>query len=567
MLVRYIQMKPCNPYAPVKEENLFFGEKRIEELETMARQIHTNGYSYVVLAGDRMGKTSFLLRLLGILGKYESKKPKLVNIYMNLSHMMPLCPGIFLQGILDSIVNHLKDYEELKELKKEAYTLKKSTDIKTLFDDFIDKKLKNLMREGEDFFGKIRLVLLIDDAKHLVTGQDWSEAMYHQLRYLFVDSPLSNKISAVLTGFRKMRDLKEKVGSPFNHMQTKYLEGFSKNDCRQMLECAMKIHGKSSFAIKENLLEEIYELTGGHVFLLNVLYSSLRERLSHISTLKREEIWEEVHHILYNEFENWCKKLSEHDKKLYSLLNNNDIWVEREFIQENFRQEWKDSIEVMSSMGIIKKKRENKKTFYRSAGRLFREWFSNNLEVSQSPEPSNELQKNSGQKFYIYRKGIKKLEDGSAARKIIEDATEGRGDYSFVIDRVFNESLIWRDRKITVPLPGKIALDLLTHLAINRGIFQSFPRIGYALWEEEFTPKANIQNIKSILLKELKKKGIDINKMVLSRRGGYLFNEDIDVCIVTPAIIRCHKCGNPGNINLNSGRCTNSVCKTQLISE
>jgi hypothetical protein len=170
-----------------------------------------------------------------------------------------------------------------------------------------------------------------------------------------------------------------------------------------------------------------------------------------------------------------------------------------------------------------------------------------------------------GQRFFIYRNGMRTVEDEQSARDIISDAIGGMGKHQFVIDRVFSEGLlIDRDKKISTTLPGKMAMDLLIHLAINRGIFQSFSQIGYALWQEEFIPKANIQNVKSIMAKELNKKEIDVDKLILARRGGYLFNEHIEVCVITSAVIRCSKCGNPSDINMNSGRCTNNACNALL---
>jgi len=550
-----------NLFTPAKEEKTFFGEKVIEELINIVKQIYRGGNSYVVLAGDKMGKTSFLLRLYNILEESRFENPRLLNIYINLSHMMPLTPSVFLQDILNSIIKLYKKDEDLNDIDPEDYKLKNTDDIKVLFDDFIDNKLKSLISEGEEVFGKIRLVLLIDDAKHLVSGQEWSDAMYHQLRYLFVDSPLSNKISTVLTGFRQIRDLREKVGSPFNHMQTRYLYGLSMDDCRI-------IFGSKGIKLPAECLDHIYDMTGGHVFLITGFIYYLMESKKQIDMNILYDISDEISNNFYNTFDSWNKKLSNEDRSLYSFLSSNEAWQEEEYIRNNFKGPWKDSLDVLLCMGLIKRKRENLINYYSVTCNLFRNWF---LSMEPSEEviiKSRELKAKvfsiTGQRFFVYNNGNKILEPGENAQAIIEEAREGSGPFRFVIDRVFNDVLLDRDKKICATLPGKIGMELITHLGINKGIFQSFSQIGYALWQEEFTPKANIQNVKSIISRELNKKGIDIDEIIISRRGGYIFNENMDVCVITPAVIRCSECSNPSDINLNDGRCTNPDCNAVI---
>ncbi len=556
-------MNPFNPFSPVIEDRFFFCGKLVEELNLMARQIKTGGYSYAILAGDKMGKTSCLLRLKTILDTDEKSIPHLLNIYLNLSHMMPISPCNFLQGILNESVKELKKSKDFNNLRDEDYKLDENSSIKQLFDDFTDNKLKKLIREGEEVFGQIRLVLLIDDAKHLVSGHEWSEAMYHQLRYLFVDSPLSNKISSVLTGFRKIRDLCEQVGSPFNHMQSKFLEGFSREDCRLMLEKVFKDVKNLNIHLEDETIEKIHNITGGHPFILTHLYAILWNRIPSVNM--PEEVFEELS-CVGKIFPSWEKKLDKKDREIYSHFIKHKDWLSEEYLKQNFKNKWKESLEVLSSMSLI----TCKKTPYICYGKtfsLFRDWFVNNCsEENFKEEKTHEISDSSTMKFFVYKNGKRHITGKETCKKIIEEALKGEGSFRLVIDRVFSDGLIIeRDRKIHTKLPGKIGMDLLVHLAINRGIFQSFSQIGYALWQEEFIPKVNIQNVKSIMAKELGKKEINCDEFVISRRGGYIFNEATDVCVIVNAVIRCSKCGNPSDINMNGGRCTNNVCGANLI--
>jgi len=556
-------MNPFNPFSPVTEDRFFFCGKLAEELNLMARQIKTGGYSYAILAGDKMGKTSCLLRLKTMLDRDEKDIPHLLNIYLNLSHMMPMSPCNFLQGILNESVKELKKSKDFNNLRDEDYKLNENSSIKQLFDDFTDNKLKKLIREGEEVYGQIRLVLLIDDAKHLVSGHEWSEAMYHQLRYLFVDSPLSNKISSVLTGFRKIRDLCEQVGSPFNHMQSKFLEGFSREDCRLMLQTVFKDVKNLNIHLEDETIEKIHNITGGHPFILTHLYAILRDRIPPVNI--PEEVFEELSCVEKN-FPSWEKKLDRKDREIYSHFIKHKDWLSEEYLKQNFKNKWKESLEVLSSMSLVTCKK-TPYICYRTTFSLFRDWFVNNCsEEDFKEEKVNEISDSSAMKFFVYKNGKRHIMGNEVCKKIIEEALKGQGSFRFVIDRVFSDGLIIdRDRKINTKLPGKIGMDLLVHLAINRGIFQSFSQIGYALWQEEFIPKVNIQNVKSIMAKELGKKEINCDEFVISRRGGYIFNEATDVCVIVNAVIRCSTCGNPSDINMNGGRCTNNVCGANLI--
>ncbi|MEQ8223517.1 MAG: AAA-like domain-containing protein [Candidatus Eremiobacterota bacterium] len=556
-------MNPFNPFSPVTENRFFFCGKLAEELNLMARQIKTGGYSYAILAGDKMGKTSCLLRLKTILDTDEKHIPHLLNIYLNLSHMMPISPCNFLQGILNESVKELKKNKDFNHIRDEDYKLNENSSIKALFDDFTDNKLKKLIREGEEVYGQIRLVLLIDDAKHLVSGHEWSEAMYHQLRYLFVDSPLSNKISSVLTGFRKIRDLCEQVGSPFNHMQSKFLEGFSREDCRLMLETVFKDVKNINIHLEDEIVEKIHNITGGHPFILTHLYAILWDRIPPVNNM--EEAFEELSCVEKN-FSSWEKKLDKKDREIYFQLIKHKDRMREEYLKHHFKNKWKESLEVLSSMSLVTWEKEPYVN-YRRTFSLFRDWFINNCsEEDFKEEKAIEISDSSAMKFFVYKNGKRHIMGNEACKKIIEEALKGEGAFQLVIDRVFSDGLIIeRDRKIHTKLPGKIGMDLLVHLAVNRGIFQSFSQIGYALWQEEFIPKVNIQNVKSIMAKELGKKEINCDEFIISRRGGYIFNEATDVCVIVNAVIRCSKCGNPSDINMNGGRCTNNACGANLI--
>ncbi|HPZ07262.1 MAG TPA: hypothetical protein PL110_04060, partial [Candidatus Eremiobacteraeota bacterium] len=438
---------PFNPYSPITEEKFFFGEKRIEEAINMAGQIEKNGYSYVVLAGDKMGKTSFLIRLNDILQRISLKKPGLLTLYVNLSHMMPLTPYNFLQGILSSTLKELKRDSEFNELQDKDYRLREGDDIKSLFDDFIDHKLKYLLREGEEVYGKIRLVLLIDDGKHLVTGQEWSEAMYHQLRYLFVDSPLSSKICSVMTGFRKIRDLRDRVGSPFNHMQSRFLEGFSEKDCRLILEKSLINSGKGEIDLKEDLLSKIHNLTGGHPFILTNLYSLLWDKIPPLNMFTIDETIEEIH-TLESNFQRWNQKLDAYDREIYSYLIKQKDWIEGGYFKDKFKSRWRDSIEVLSSMSLINNMRKDNNIYYNTTFSLFREWFVNFFPLKEITEEQMEIDKQippSGEKnikFFVYKNGIRNILKIDHCRKIIEEAYKKTGSFNFVIDRVFSEGSI-----------------------------------------------------------------------------------------------------------------------------
>ena len=561
-------INPFNPFSPVTEEKLFFCKRLVEELNMMARQIKTGGYSYAVLAGDKMGKTSFLLRLKTMLETGERDMPHLLTVYLNLSHMMPLSPCNFLQSILNAFLKELKKNKDFEELREKDYKLNESFSIKQLFDDFTDSKLKRLLREGEEIYGQIRLVLLIDDAKHLVSGHEWSEAMYHQLRYLFVDSPLSNKISSVLTGFRKIRDLCEQVGSPFNHMQSRFLEGFSQEDCRMMAETVFKDFKNLDITLEDEIVEKIHNITGGHPFILANLYSLLWDRIPPLNMNILDEAFEEISFLGKN-FSLWEKKLDRKDKEIYSHLIKHKDCLSEEYLKKRFKNKWRESLEVLSSMSLITGEKKDS-TCYRPTFTLFRDWFMNNSSTEEDfqIEKKHDISESSVNKmnFFVYKNGKRHIMEREACKKIIDEALKGEGPFKLVIDRVFSDGLIIeRDRKINTKLPGKIGMDLLTHLAINRGIFQSFSQIGYALWQEEFIPKVNIQNVKSIMGKELGKKGINSDEFILSRRGGYIFSEETDVCVMVNAVIRCSKCGNPSDINMNGGRCTNNACSASLL--
>lgn len=320
-----------NPYrTDYPGSGLFYG--RGEELHLLRDAIQSGRRSIAAVMGGRgMGKTSFALRLRALLGE---------------------------GGITATYLIRKPEAEAHRFLAQLGHYLQCSLDPALAMDSLI---------EAIDTMEASRVVLLIDEIEGLI-GTAQGRILLDNLRIAW--EALAGKLGIVIFGGSALRALLSSDTSPFlRTAQWLPLRGLSREDTAALLTEPCDLD------ISEELIEVLWEQTGGHPLLLQAIMERAMEMgppvIDHVpgalSLVAREQLESTI-------FPVWWENLQERGQAVYRALLAHGRPVlhhQRIRVLGNAPHPW---IEILETTGIARGEKDE----ILPRGELFRIWMQRN---------------------------------------------------------------------------------------------------------------------------------------------------------------------------------------------
>lgn len=352
--------------------DLFYGREPILR-DIMSGML--NGHSFALMGGRRMGKTTLLRK---IESEIQSHHISLLNgglmvipIYVDVLSFADLSsPDTISQRILKTISEFLDRDTPPESNSNTPYT----------FSNPLANTLSSFLTCSPDH--RIQIMFLFDEMNPIINSS-WGSTYLGNWRALLHNSPpISNHISAVFAGAHEIVSLAHDVSSPLaNILSWKILHSFSKEDTRLLVE------EPSAMDLPNNFYNKIFEITGGHPFLIQYL-------MSHVVRSDRENCYSVLEdaclYFLDNEFrqfQNWFSDFDELTQQVYEFLLSEGITrkqdLVRSFKDSGAQTQIQNCLNVLSSYGVV---RQIDKKTYKISGELFKLWYiENHIGEVESP--------------------------------------------------------------------------------------------------------------------------------------------------------------------------------------
>lgn len=254
-----------NPYnAQQSKPILFCGRKNLTE-DIITRILREN-ISFGIFAGSKMGKTTLLRHIEKILLYLTPKEVRggilLLPIYVNFQDLpMSTSAGEVYQLIGDLLRERFEGETSLYLYRKGA---------KGTIGDYQDfKEYLQFIVTTENAY-RVRIIFLLDDI-HFVTTTEWSLDFFANWNALLTKVPnVRSSISAIFAGTSELYRLTKDVSSPLsNTLKWRELTSFSHSETIELMQKS------SAYAWSDAMISEVYNITGGHPFLLQYIMESI----------------------------------------------------------------------------------------------------------------------------------------------------------------------------------------------------------------------------------------------------------------------------------------------------
>jgi len=307
-------MRTPNPYnynLPVAPK-MFFG--RQGDVKTFTHHLTaTQGDSFALIGGRRMGKTSLLESLLRVL------EPMVEEPARGLLPL-PIFQDLTGEGV-DSVITffriigeeaHYKLADLLALPSGVPFTLGYEQPPAPTFRRVLEKWGRTAMEKRGC---RLRLILLLDECEQIVE-QSWTSELYGALRYLLVRQSTRSLLKVVMTGSHRFLSQVRQRGSPLrNVLKYHRLRVLDEKATRDL------ISQPTGDVLPEEVVEAIIEQSGGHTFLTQYLMHHLWERgLEKATPETVRMITVEFPHER-NDFQDWLNGLGNVGSEVYAVLN------------------------------------------------------------------------------------------------------------------------------------------------------------------------------------------------------------------------------------------------------
>lgn len=271
---------PFNYHLPVTPKN-FVG--RWAEVNLITRSLsNLNGESFVVIAGRRCGKSSFLEAVADQLVR-EKEYP---GSFRTLPVIFDLKCQEFKSSnqIFSRLLHSVQSKVDINEEWRFAGTWNKFVDLEAAwFKNLLEKSSLELF-EFERALHYIlltldqtysdgtptRVVLLVDEMDEAL-GHNWTEGLLNQMRSLVNSSPLRDRVRWVLAGSHHLlEDVQFRGSSLWNMLEKHYLVAFNNQGIVDLMKPATGLPQK----VKKLLVKQ----SGNHPFMAQYLLHHLWEK-------------------------------------------------------------------------------------------------------------------------------------------------------------------------------------------------------------------------------------------------------------------------------------------------
>jgi hypothetical protein len=360
-------MKATNPYRWNQVHlDLFYGRENLSE-ELVSGLI--NSQSFALMGGRRMGKTTLLRK---IERELCSRFPLLLDgglavipIYVDTLSMVDQGgPEAISKAILDAATEFTNHYF--------PHTSKDQHREQEVLNPFA-QDLLGLVRRFSKY--RVQIIVLFDEIAPIVRA-DWGTIYLGNWRALLHNTPsLSGHIGAVFAGAHEIVSLARDVSSPLaNILSWRSLRSFSETDTRLLVKQPTMLKPAEEF------YKRVFELTGGHPFLIQYL-------MFHVVESGSSDLCQalECARILfleneYRQFHDWFSSFDDTTQKIYEILVTEGAIPKpdlvRAFKDSGSQIQVQSCIDILCSYGVV---RHKDGYTYSWSGELFRSWYLENL--------------------------------------------------------------------------------------------------------------------------------------------------------------------------------------------
>ena len=262
-------LPPAAPYVhdrPIDEPDLFVGRHDLaEEITGRARR----GESFAILGGTRLGKTSLLLQVRDRIERQPETPTgqRVVPVFLSTHQFGRLTRAALLASVLEELGPHLQtpDPGAAAAAVQSLRSGEVSQDF--AFDHFFARLRELLTADPE-----VQLFVMLDEVDEL-RNEDWSKALFANLRFLISQSALRQRVHVIIAGTLHSADLWNTAGSPFYNVVTLVeMRLVEDEDLRQLIGVGFP-DGMPAETERALLTE-----AGGHPYLMQYLLGRLWER-------------------------------------------------------------------------------------------------------------------------------------------------------------------------------------------------------------------------------------------------------------------------------------------------
>jgi hypothetical protein len=363
-----MRLRP-NPYRWDRVNlSLFYGRQTL--LDNLCQKVQ-DGYSYAIVGGRRMGKTTLLRKLEAeLMGRLQNTRSGLIAVpayvdVLGLPH--PLTPRSVYDEIVKQIEQNLK---QVKILPSSWSTLCTVIDQhrgaeNQGFSDVLNRLVQTVTE------GYLQIVVLFDEIEPIAQSE-WGQGFFDNWRQFLSNHPvITPHLAAIFAGAREMQAIARDIGSPLSNVLTwQELALFDAADTAALVNEPTNNH------LPPTIARRVFSQTGGHPFLIQYLMSVICENEldavgpRQVQLASRQFLREQA-----SQFHNWWfEKFSAADRQVYARLIERGKAVPRGEIVTVVGDIAADqALRTLMHTGVIRP--TSKGNSYRVAGLLFKKWF------------------------------------------------------------------------------------------------------------------------------------------------------------------------------------------------
>ena len=358
---------PYNYHLPVMDDAMFFGRarllRRLGDGLTQPRPI-----SAAIFGGRRCGKTSFLRKLERDMrsGRLVAEGRRLIPWYYDPQAGYPIaCGDDFFLLVLDELRRSLALIDLPRAAIEDVYGRASGRGPVWAFETGFRALTERVQ-------GRIRLVLLIDEAETLLTAP-WGGDLRPNLRNLLSNSGIADSVALVMAGSTSFHHQVTERDSPLENILTRYI--LLNLEHEHTLALAREPNGGR---LPLETAEEVWRQTGGHPCLVQFILHELWYDLEGATEEDVQDVAASFSEMV-DHFERWNGVLSSLAHRIYRWLLERGRpssygAVRRAFARED-GGEVQRALETLAYHGLINISGRGRRTRYQIAGKMFPEWY------------------------------------------------------------------------------------------------------------------------------------------------------------------------------------------------
>jgi len=356
----------------------------------------------IILGGRRMGKTSLLNAIQwSLLYSNSNQSNCAFPVLINLQLVQPNNLDNLLYIMICQLIKAMEEWHELpksslredyrsyrRQLVKGTIAIKlpgleasfevdnPNRERRLIKEDFKRELLKKLSDLRQNNFNGVCFIL--DGAEFITRQESWAGDACSYFRGLKdFDRDIRPFFGIILSGYREVKEYQQKIGSKLlNISDVRWLNALSHSEIDRLIT-QRKQH--ENIPLSDEGVTLVKELTGGHPYLVQQILSFISDSFRKKTSLKKEELIEDILEHHDNDFSTWWNESHEvggcgdnEHLTYYALVEKRQGTVKSLSEHTGLKgREVKHALDVLVGTGIIQ---SLDKGNYKIGARLFEEW-------------------------------------------------------------------------------------------------------------------------------------------------------------------------------------------------